>query len=323
MSVFPARRAVGGLTVLAAFALLATAATAAPDTTPPTKPGNLHVTAKTMTSVSMAWNASTDNSGNFSYRIRQWASGVQTDVTVPKTQTSYTWTGLRPGHYYYFSVSAVDGSGNVSLPSNTIAVETVRDVTAPSVPGNLSVETVTASQVLLSWDASTDDSGIIDLYQVNVSPFAGNVLTTGPTSATVVGLAPTTTYTFTVRARDAGWNFSAFSDAVTATTEVSTDTTPPTAPTNFRVGRSHSCEITARWTQSTDDQDPQAAIRYRIVDIDRPGAEFGIVIGNDYNNTYGFEGTNTWVLHAIDSAGNVSAPSNSVTRVLNPSDDCQ
>ena len=321
MSVLPARRVLVGLIVLVAFASVATSATAGSDTTPPTKPGNLRATAKTLTSISMAWNASTDNSGNFSYRVHLW--GDPTVVTLPKTQTSYTWTGLRPGVQYYFWVEAVDGSGNKST-SDLLVVETVRDVTTPSVPGNPRVESVTASQVSLSWDASTDDSGIIDLYQVNVSPFAGNVLVTGPTSATVVGLAPTTTYTFTVRARDAGWNFSAFSDAVTATTEASTDTTPPTAPTDLRVGHSHSCEITARWTQSTDDQDPQAAIRYRLVDIDRPDANFGIVIGTDRNNTYGFEGTNTWVLHAIDSAGNVSAPSNSVTRVLSgDSGDCQ
>ncbi|MGH3037841.1 MAG: fibronectin type III domain-containing protein [Gaiellaceae bacterium] len=321
MSVLPTRRVIAGLLVLGALALLATSAIAAPDTKPPTKPTNLRVTAKTMTSVSLAWNASTDNSGNVSYQVRLW--GDPNVVTLPKTQTSYTWTGLRPGVQYYFIVDAVDGSGNRAI-SDTLTVVTVRDVTAPSVPGTPRVENATASQVSLSWDASTDDSGIIDLYDVNVSPFGGTVLVTGPTSATVAGLAPATTYTFTVRARDAGWNFSAFSDAVTATTEASTDTTPPTAPTNLRVGRSHSCEITARWTQSTDDQDPQAAIRYRLVDVDRPNAEFGIVIGNDYNNTYGFEGANTWVLHAIDSAGNVSAPSNSVTRVLSGSSgDCQ
>lgn len=321
MSVLPARRAVAGLIVLVAVALVAPSATAALDRTPPTKPGNLRVTAKTLTSVSMAWNASTDNSGNFSYRVRLW--GDPTVVTLPKTQTSYTWTGLRPGVQYYFFVEAVDGSGNKST-SDLLVVETVRDTIPPSPPANLDVESVTASQVSLSWDASTDNSGIVDLYQVNVSPFAGNVVVTGPTSATVVGLAPSTTYTFTVRARDAGWNFSQPSDAVTASTGASTDTTPPSAPTDLRVGRSHSCEIIARWTQSTDDQDPQAAIRYRLVDVDRPDANFGIVIGGDRNNTYGFEGTNTWVLHAIDSAGNVSAPSNSVTRVLSGDQgDCQ
>jgi hypothetical protein len=46
------------------------------------------------------------------------------------------------------------------------------------------------------------------------------------------------------------------------------------------------------------------------------------VIGTDRWVSYGFEGTNTWVLYAIDSAGNRSGPSNSVTRELS-GDDCQ
>jgi hypothetical protein len=199
----------------------------------------------------------------------------------------------------------------------------VRDTTPPTPPGNLRAETVTASQVSLSWDASTDDSGIIDLYQVIVPPGAGNVVFTGPTSATVVGLAPTTTFTFTVRARDAGWNFSQPSNAVTVTTDASTDTTPPTAPV-LSIGHSHSCEINPRWTQSTDDQDPQPAIRYELFDNGIRDPVFGTVFGTGRWNTYGFEGTNTWVLYAIDSAGNRSAPSNSVTRVLSgDSGDCQ
>ena len=319
MSVLSARRAGACLIVIVAFAMLATSATAALDLTPPTKPGNLRVTAKTLTSVSMAWNASTDNSGSLSYRVRLW--GDPTVVTLPKTQTSYTWTGLRPGVQYYFWVEAVDGSGNKST-SDLLVVETVRDTTAPSPPGNLDVGTITASQVSLSWDASTDDSGIIDLYQVSVSPVAGNVVVTGTTSATVVGLAPSTNYTFTVRARDAGWSFSQPSNAVTASTGASADTTPPTAPVDLRIGHSHSCEIIVRWTQSTDDQDPQAAIRYRLVDNGIPDPNFSFVIGTDRWPSYGFEGTNTWVLHAVDSAGNVSAPSNSVTRELS-GDDCQ
>ena len=319
MSVLPARRLVAGLIVLVAFAIQATSASAALDSKPPTKPGNLRVTAKTLTSVSMAWNASTDNSGNFSYRVRLW--GDSTVVTLPKTQTSYTWTGLRPGVQYYFWVEAVDGSGNKST-SDLLVVETVRDTTPPSPPGDLSVGTVTASEVSLSWDASTDNSGIIDLYQVAVSPAAGNVVFTGATSATVVGLAPQTTYTFTVRARDAGWNFSQPSDAVSATTEASTDTTPPTAPTGLQIGHSHSCEIVVRWTQSTDNKDPQSAIRYELFDNGIFDPNFAFVIGTGRWTSYGFEGSNTWVLYAIDSAGNRSAPSNSVARQLS-GDDCQ
>ena len=156
-----------------------------------------------------------------------------------------------------------------------------------------------------------------------VSPAAGNVVFTGATSATVVGLAPTSTYTFTVRARDAGWNFSQSSNAVTATTEASTDMTPPTTPV-LSIGRSHSCEIDVRWTQSTDDQDPQSAIRYELFDNGSLDPNFSFVIGTGRWTSYGFEGTNTWVLYAIDGAGNRSAPSNSVTRELSgDSGDCQ
>ena len=39
------------------------------DRTPPTQPTNLHTTAITATSVTLAWNPSTDNSGNFTYRV--------------------------------------------------------------------------------------------------------------------------------------------------------------------------------------------------------------------------------------------------------------
>ena len=319
MSDLLSRRVVAVLTALVAFAALATAATAALDRQPPTKPGNLRATATTLTSVSMAWNASTDNSGSFTYRVRLW--GDPTVVVLPRTQTSYTWTGLRPGVQYYFWVEAVDGSGNTAT-SDLLVVTTPRDTTPPSVPGNLRVDNVTASQVALSWDASTDNSGIVDLYQVTVTPFAGNVVVTGATSATVTGLAPSTTYSFTVRARDAGWNFSAPSSPVTAATGVSTDVTPPSAPTNLTVSDQSSCEIVVRWTQSTDDQDPQSAIRYRLFSSGRPDPNFAGVIGVGRWVTYAFAGENTWVLVAIDSAGNVSAPSNAVTRVLT-GDDCQ
>lgn len=313
------RRVVACLTAFVAFALLATAATAALDRRPPTKPGSLRVTAKTLTSVSMAWNASTDNSGSFTYRVRLW--GDPTVVTLPRTETSYTWTGLRPGVQYYFWVEAVDGSDNKAT-SDLLVVETLRDTTPPSTPGNVTVVDVTASQVSLSWDASTDDSGLVDLYQVHVSPVAGNVVLTGATSATVTGLAPSTTYAFTVRARDAGWNFSAPSVAVTATTGVSTDVTPPSAPTNLTVSDMSSCEIVVRWTQSTDDQDPQSAIRYRLFSSGRPDPNFAHVIGVGRWTSYGFAGSNTFLLYAVDSAGNVSAPSNAVTLNL-MGDDCQ
>ena len=272
------------------------------------------MTAKTSTSVSLAWRASTDNSGQLRYVVHLWQDPAT--VSLPMSQTTYTWTGLRPGVQYYFWVEAVDPSGNKST-SELAVVTTDRDRSAPSAPANLRITSVSASQIGIAWDASSDDTGIAE-YQIAVSPHEGAVTRTGPTSATLVGLAPRTAYSITVRARDFGYNVSAPSDAVSATTAASTDTQPPTAPTNLIVTDNSCGEVGLRWTQSTDDHDPQSAIRYRIF-INGVLDPLGTPIGMGRTITYGVDGTNTFALRAVDSAGNVSAPSNAFTILL---DDC-
>src|SRR5438034_6190392 len=74
------------------------------------------------------------------------------------------------------------------------------DKTPPSVPGNLHSTGVTSSSVDLAWNASTDNVGVTG-YDVFVGGSPA-VSVTG-TSATVGGLAATTTYSFTVKAHDA------------------------------------------------------------------------------------------------------------------------
>lgn len=296
------------LAVAGAALLFATPAAAA-DRTPPTKP-TLRVTATTQTTISLAWTASRDSS-DFRYVVNLWQGGAP--VTLPKTQTAYTWTGLRPNGQYYLWVQAIDARGNTST-SNQVTVVTDADRTPPSTPANLRVTGATASRVSLAWDASTDDAGVAE-YLLSLSPSQGNTIWTGPTSVDLVGLAPQTTFTVAVRARDFGWNFSPFSAPVTATTAASMDTTPPTAPTNLRVGNVDWCgEVDVTWTQSTDDQDPQSAIRYEL-SINGARDPLGFdPIGRGRWITYGVvNGRNTFVLRAVDSAGNRSAPSNAYT----------
>ena len=303
MSVRLAGRAAASLLVLAACAVIAvSAATAA------RSKANLRVTAKTQTTVSLAW----DSFGSQNYVLHFWKDGNWVKVTLPRTQTSYTWTGLLPNVEYSFWVK----SGTSA--SDLVIVKTNPDLSPPSAPGNLRIDSVTASQISIAWDASTDDTGIAE-YLVSVSPHEGNLIWTGATSAKLVGLAPLTEYTFTVKARDFGYNFSPLSDAVSATTEASTDTTPPTAPTNLHVSDQDGCgEVELNWTQSTDNQDPQSAIRYRIFINGAPDPLGFTPIGTGKTITYGVvDGVNTFVLKAVDSAGNVSAPSNSYPIVLN------
>jgi hypothetical protein len=303
MSVRFAWRLIAGLLVLIVLTVVATsAATAARN------PANLRVTAKTQTTVSLAW----DSFGSSDYVLHFWKDGNWVKVTLPRTQRSYTWTGLLPNVEYFFWIKSGNSTGN------SVMVKTDPDLTPPSAPGNLTIGTVTASQISLAWDASTDDTGIRE-YRVSVSPQQGNLVWTGPTSATLVGLAPSTEFTFTVTAQDFGYHLSLPSNEVSATTAASTDTTPPTAPTTLRVSDEDGCgEVELRWTQSTDDQDPQSAIRYRIFINGEPDPVGFDAIGTGRWITYGVvDGTNTFVLRAVDSAGNVSAPSNSYPIELN------
>src|ERR1044071_345721 len=160
----------GATAVLIVLSLLLSPAPvlAAKDRTPPTTPTNLHTTAITQTSVTLAWNPSTDNSGSVRYRI-QMSSIYNNSLAMETTQTSLTWTSLSTNTTYSFYVYAFDQSGNRSANSNTLTVTTPADTTPPTSP-ELSGSVLGPSQVSLSWTASTDDTQWWSLtYQVFVN----------------------------------------------------------------------------------------------------------------------------------------------------------
>ncbi|MEV5430888.1 cellulase family glycosylhydrolase [Streptomyces sp. NPDC052701] len=93
------------------------------------------------------------------------------------------------------------------------------DTTAPTAPGTPAASGVTSSSVTLSWAASTDATGVTGYDVVRVGSGAETaVTTTTRTTATLTGLAPATSYTFAVYARDAAGNRSQRSGTVTVTT---------------------------------------------------------------------------------------------------------
>ncbi|MFC8452488.1 glycosyl hydrolase family 18 protein [Kitasatospora sp. NPDC057223] len=185
------------------------------DTTAPSTPGSLRSTGSTSTSVALAWTASTDDTAVTGYDV--YLNGVKNQSV---TGTSANVTGLTAATAYQFTVQAFDAAGNRSAAAGPLGVTTppttVPDVTAPSAPGTPVAGTTTANSIALSWAASTDNIGVTAYDVYNGSALASTV--TG-TSATVGGLAANTSYTFTVKARDAAGNVSAASGAVTARTQ--------------------------------------------------------------------------------------------------------
>ncbi|MFE2385512.1 endo-1,4-beta-xylanase [Streptomyces misionensis] len=99
------------------------------------------------------------------------------------------------------------------------------DTTAPSAPTGLAVSGTTSSSVSLKWTAATDNVGVTgyDVYRGSTK-----VGSTTSTSYTDSGLSASTSYSYTVKAKDAAGNISAASSAVTATTAAGGGGTPGT-----------------------------------------------------------------------------------------------
>lgn len=186
----------------------------APDTEAPTTPGNLRSTAAGSTSVSLAWDASSDNVGVTAYEVYRGGSLAATVTTA-----SATVTGLQPDTEYSFTVQAKDAAGNKSKAAGPLSVRTQTDGGGddepPTTPGNPRSTGATTTSISLAWDASVDNVGIAAYDVLKGSTV---VATSATTTVSVNGLTPDTEYSFTVQAKDAAGNKSKPSPAVTVRT---------------------------------------------------------------------------------------------------------
>jgi len=111
------------------------------DNEPPTVPTGLRSTTVTGNSVSLTWNASTDNIGVAGYRV--FRNGIQF-ADVPDLVA--TDTGLTPDTTYSYTVLAYDANNNASAQSPPISVKT----TVPG-GGDPVLDRVLNSQMDLPW----------------------------------------------------------------------------------------------------------------------------------------------------------------------------
>ena len=192
------------------------------DNAPPSTPDNLVATAVSSTQIGLDWSASADASGIARYSV--YRDGDPTPVAEVQT-TSYTDGGLQPNTQYTYTVRATDNSpaSNTSPDSAPATATTnaapVFDFSPPSVPADVIATAQSSTSIALSWSPSTDASGIEE-YRIYRDGGGAPVGTVQQTSFTDTGLAPGTTYTYTVRAVDGALfpNVSGTSDPVSATT---------------------------------------------------------------------------------------------------------
>jgi fibronectin type 3 domain-containing protein len=286
------------------------------DTTPPSAPTNLVMTSNTVSSVGLSWAAATDDTAVTHYEISRGNAVV---ATIGASTTSYNDTTVASGTAYAYTVKAIDGAGNKSAASNTVAVTTPQpDTAAPSVPTGVtaSLQSPTANIVHIGWNASTDTggSGLKD-YVVTRNGVVVAIVAAPATAYDDTATVYNTTYSYTVTARDNLTNTSTASTVATITTPVLTvtDTQAPDVP-GVVASVVSPTQVTISWTTVQDNPRTGAASGVKGYKIFRGGVQIADVAApsnstNDGPFSFVTDQSYSYTVLAYDAAGNNSVQS--------------
>jgi hypothetical protein len=181
---------------------------AADDHTPPTPPLALSATGG-LSSATLSWTASVDNTGVTGYNVHRSETGGFTPNAANRIgQTSGTgFVDALPGGTYYYVVTASDANGNLSAPSNEAGVVIAGDVTPPSVEINSPSDGAQVTGPITITATATDDTGVVGVqFELDATPIGAEDLSapysfTWPTTSATNGL-----HLLTAVARDAEGN---------------------------------------------------------------------------------------------------------------------
>ena len=216
-------------------------------------------------------------------------------VTIPNTAGTQNRIMVKGTNHIFFDVS----NTNFTITAGST------DVIAPLAPTALTASGTTQTTTNLSWTASTDNVAVTgyDVYQGTTI----KATVTG-TTYSVTGLAASTSYDFSVKAKDAAGNISAASNVATVITlSPPADTTAPTAPTSLVASGTTTTSTNLSWTASTDN------VGVTGYDVYQGATLKATVTGTTYSVTGLTAGTAyTFSVKAKDAAGNISTSSNVV-----------
>jgi chitodextrinase len=217
------------------------------DTEAPTAPTNLRVTAATTSSISIAWDPSTDN-----VRVRGYSVYVNGDRSNTSSTSFVIWN-VTCGESVAVEVSAYDKAGNRSTRTGaTVSAAPCPDRTPPTAPDGFRQMATSEKAVVLAWDPSADDTGVVGygVYRGGLPLTASQVA-----NVTLSELACSSTYEYAVDAVDAAGNRSARSPVWVTTSSCPTpppaDTQPPTTPVTS-LGTKTADSLVLQWQPSTD-----------------------------------------------------------------------
>jgi fibronectin type 3 domain-containing protein len=239
-----------------------------------------------------ASDTATGGSGIGAYRI--YRSGVRVGTSAVADFADST---VLLDDTYDYTVTAVDGAGNESVPSALTTV--LFDHTPPPAPAGLGGATPSQSRPDLTWSSGGLDalSGF-DHYGVYRDGNLGGT-PTAP-AFTDAALPANGSYTYTVRAVDAAGNASVASN----TRVLVWDTTAPDLPTGLAVSSPAATPVLT-WTAAAD----HGGSNMKHYVVYRDGAPVTTTAAITWTDTDALvpEGLHTFAVQAVDNALNASA----------------
>jgi len=208
-------------------------------------------------------------------------------------------TSSAAGDVVTVSITYDDANNRTSVVTTTV------DPTPPSVPTGLTATVISATQINLSWSASTD-AGSSGVAGYKVRRNGGLIVSTAATTYSDTTVVGSTTYQYTVSAYDGQGNESApSSPPVNASTP---DITAPSVPTGLTGNAVSPNWVNLSWNVSTD----TGGSGLSGYEIYRNGSLLNTSITNSYaDHSVAASTQYTYAVKAYDGAGNRSGLSSS------------
>jgi hypothetical protein len=217
---------------------------------PPAAPRNLYARTLDWQQIDLTWLDRSKNEDGFEIQRRTSGGAYTTIATTGPNTTSFNDTPLEPSTTYTYRVRAFNGNGDSRWTKEASATT---KPAPPIAPTSLTATTVDHQRIDLAWtDNSGDETGFRIERKTEPSGTFALIATVGAnvTKYYNTGLQSGTTYTYRVRAFNAGGD-SEHSNEATASTDMAT---LPVAPSDLVATTVDHQRIDLTWTDNSTDE---------------------------------------------------------------------
>lgn len=275
----------------------------AADTLPPTVPPDFLASAASTSQINVTWSPATDDTAVTSYDIYRNGAFL---IRLGGTRFSHSDRSLNANTTYTYALKALDAAGNQSAFTPSSAA-----TTKPAPPSSVTATPISMTQINVAWPSASGPAGIAG-YKItrNNTPLPIPLITT--TSYSDSGLSAGTTYTYRIITVDTAGVESSSSVSAAAKT---LDTIAPSVPASLTATALSTSQIRLTWPAATDN----VGVTQYWLYMDGSSTPQILTTTTFTHAGLSPNSRHTYMVAAVDAAGNRSATTTLVTANTKPS----